>query len=132
MTIGETDLSVLLRSMSPVLQDGEYVYCTLPHGTPISNAKPVCIFQEQEGITIVIRREFADKSGLSYESVFRWITLSVHSSLDAVGFLAKITQHLAAQGISTNCISAYYHDHLFVPVAHAGQALRILRTLRGA
>lgn len=54
------------------------------------------------------------------------ITLTVHSSLEAVGFLAVITRHLAQHSISVNAVSAYHHDHLFVPVHRADEAMRLL------
>jgi hypothetical protein len=49
--------------------------------------------------------------------------LTVHSSLEAVGFLAAITARLAETGISVNVVSAFYHDHLFVPHDRADEAL---------
>jgi hypothetical protein len=57
------------------------------------------------------------------------ITLNVHSSLDAVGFLAAITTRLAAAGMGVNPISAFFHDHLFVPAERADEAMAILKTL---
>jgi hypothetical protein len=42
------------------------------------------------------------------------ITLTVHSDLEAVGLLAKVSNKLAQEGISINVVSAYYHDHIFV------------------
>ena len=55
------------------------------------------------------------------------ITLNVHSSLGAVGFLAQVTNVLAAQGISVNLISAFYHDHLYVQAHQAQLAIDTLR-----
>ena len=72
-------------------------------------------------------RESADATALPYTSVFRLITLSVHSSLDAVGFLAAITSKLAEHSISVNPVSAYYHDHLFVPAAQAEEVMELLQ-----
>ncbi|EKD51400.1 MAG: hypothetical protein ACD_62C00265G0006 [uncultured bacterium] len=57
------------------------------------------------------------------------ITLTVHSGLDAVGFLARISTALAEAGISLNAVSAFYHDHLFVPVDRAGEAMVALERL---
>ena len=68
----------------------------------------------------------ADKADLSYNSVFRGITLSIHSSLDAVGFTAAVANKLAANGISANVVAAHYHDHVFVPANKAELALQLL------
>ena len=57
------------------------------------------------------------------------ITLTVHSSLEAVGFLAAITARLAAAGISVNAVSGFYHDHLFVPEHKADEALHHLQNM---
>ncbi|TIM21889.1 MAG: ACT domain-containing protein, partial [Mesorhizobium sp.] len=56
-------------------------------------------------------------------------TLNIHSSLEAVGFLAAITTRLAAAEIGVNPVSAFYHDHLFVPVDRAEEAIDVLRRL---
>jgi hypothetical protein len=60
------------------------------------------------------------------------ITLNVHSDLSAIGFLARITGALAESGISVNAVSAYYHDHLFVPINAAKRAIIILNGLSKA
>ncbi len=124
---GERDLTTLLRDMKPELRAGVFVFCTLPEGRDIPGAvKPVLTFREQEGITCVMRREEAENAGLPFEFPSRMITLKVHSALDAVGFLAAIASRLAEAGISTNVVSAFFHDHLFVPEARAEEALRVL------
>ena len=87
------------------------------------------IFREREGTTLVVRREEAESAGLSYQFASRLITLTVHSSLEAVGFLAAIAGRLAEAGISVNAVSAYYHDHLFVPEDRADEALRLLQNM---
>jgi uncharacterized protein len=129
---GETDLALLLRSMQPVLRQHDYVFCraALDMNNPLS-LNPVGLFYEDEGLTLILRREDADRVALSYSTTFRMITLSVHSSLEAVGFLATITSKLAQHGISVNPISAYYHDHLFVPASRADDAMQLLRELSG-
>lgn len=127
---GEPNLSVLLKSMQPILRDEEYVFCSVCHQDRQYLAlNPVCIFREDEGLTLVLRREGADVAELTYTSIFRMITLSIHSSLDAVGFLATITGKLAEHGISVNAISAYYHDHLFVPISRAAEVMELLQEL---
>ncbi len=70
----------------------------------------------------------AKAADLNYQYPSRMITLNAYSALDAVGFLAAITARLAGAGISANAVSAYHHDHLFVPVARAEEAILLLRT----
>lgn len=77
----------------------------------------------------MLDRSQADAAGLSYDAVFAMITLTVHSSLEAVGFLAAIAARLASHGISVNPVSAFYHDHLFVPIAQAERAMALLQSL---
>lgn len=127
---GETHLALLLRSMQPELKTDIYVFCTLPiAAVEILNVNPVGIFYEAEGVTFIVSKSIAIAQNWPYTYECRQITLTIHSSLEAVGFLAAITQALARANISVNAISAYYHDHLFVPVNQAEQALICLRNL---
>ncbi len=130
MTAGpKRDLRALLSSMEPELEPDEFVYCTVPHGAHTA-ANPVCTFQETEGETLILRRDDAEKHQLSFTFLCRKITLRVHSSLEAIGFLAVIAAELAQHSISLNCVSAYYHDHLFVPADQAERAVELLRGLQ--
>ena len=132
MMSGERDLDILLQGMKPEMQEGVFVFATLPEGSEIpANLGPLLVFHETEGTTLVVRREEAEAVGLPYQFASRLITLTVHSSLEAVGFLAAITAALAAAGISVNAVSAFYHDHLFVPVERAEDALLLLQRLAG-
>ncbi|QRK12664.1 ACT domain-containing protein [Archangium violaceum] len=127
---GETNLGVLLRSMRPVLREGEFVFLTTRRSLlEVAPLEPLGLFHEEEGLTLILSREKAEAAGLPYTAVFRMVTLSVHSSLEAVGFLAAITNRLAARGISVNPVSAYFHDHLFVPSARAEESLALLLEL---
>jgi len=124
---GERNLSKLLENIRPEMQDGVFVFCSLPQGQSLlTNITPISLFREREGTAFVVRREEAERAGLSYEFPSRLITLTVHSALDAVGFLAAITSRLAEACISVNPISGFYHDHLFVPEKRADDALRLL------
>ena len=124
---GETNLSVLLKSMQPMLHEGEYVFCSISQQDRFLDLDFICSFREQEGLALILRRERADMAGLGYSSTFRMVTLSVHSSLEAVGFLAAIATKLAQHGISVNPVSAYYHDHLFVPASRAEEVMALLQ-----
>ncbi len=127
---GIKDLSSLLKSMSPRLDDKIYVFCSITE-EKFSKIKvdPILIFKEKEGITIILEKEAADKNNLSYSDKWSLITLNVHSDLTAIGFIALITKKLAKKKISVNVISAYYHDHLFVPYDEAKEALQSLLEL---
>ena len=126
---GETDLKKLLKSMRPELNAGEYVFCALDSSTQLADVAPLGFFREWEGMTVILPRADADKAGLSYAGTFAWITLTVHSSLEAVGLTAAFSRALTEAGISCNVVAAFYHDHIFVPVADAERALAVLRTL---
>jgi hypothetical protein len=127
---GETNVEKLLTGMEPVLQEGEFIFATLaPAAFEQLDLCPLGWFREAEGITVIVEKEAARSAGLEGRFVARLITLNVHSSLEAVGFLAQISARLAAAGISVNVVSAFYHDHLFVPAEKAGQALQVLEAL---
>jgi hypothetical protein len=129
--VGETDLAKLLASISPRLMDGEFVFCTFANARYGDHAElePIGAFCEQQGLTLVIPLLQAVEHGLKCESVFKGITLGVHSSLNAVGLTAAFSAKLAECGISANVIAGYHHDHIFVPSAHAQRALDALNAL---
>jgi hypothetical protein len=128
--LGETDLRNILATMSPDLRPGTFVFTTLPPGRPRpTGIDPIMIFREREGETLILPEEQARAVGLSFTFPSRIITLDVHSSLDAVGFLAAIATRLAAAGMGVNPVAAYFHDHLFVPVDRAEEALAILQAM---
>lgn len=127
----ETNLSKLLKTLRPVLNEGEYVFCLLPNLKVIDDTEIVGLFKEKEGNSVVITKQTADTLNLSYTYVAAWITLSVHSSLEAVGLTAAFSAVLANEGISCNVIAGYYHDHIFVSVEDARKAIEVLEKLSG-
>jgi len=130
MVTGERDLDVLLKNMKPEMLDGIFVFCTLaPSASTPAAINPLLTFREREGATLVIPREQAEVAGLRYAFPSRLITLTVLSALVAVGFLATITARLAAAGISVNAVSAFHHDHLFVPADRADETMAILQAI---
>ena len=127
---GKRDLSRLISSMRPELAPGRFVFATIPHGQGIpAGLAPVMLFREAEGTTLIVTAEEAAQAGLAGIFPCRQITLTVHSALDAVGFLAAVTARLAAAGISTNAVAAYHHDHLFVPEHRAAEAVALLEAM---
>lgn len=126
---GETSLTTLLRSMSPQLNAGEYVFCTLVDGQFPEGLEIVGSIREQEGLTVILERSQAERAGFGFDYVAAWITLNVHSALEAVGLTAAFASALGKAGISCNVIAGYYHDHLFVGQADAERAMQVLRDL---
>ncbi len=128
---GERDLKKLLASMSPVLIDGEYVFCSFQNAQygyrPELEPFASCI--EPEGLSLIVPRLRADANGLGYETVFRGITLRIHSSLDAVGLTAAVSAKLTEYGICANVIAGYFHDHIFVQSEYAEKAMTALGEL---
>ncbi|RDV16021.1 ACT domain-containing protein [Pontibacter diazotrophicus] len=125
---GEKNLTILLQQLEPELNDGEYVFCTLQENSTIYLTQVLFSFKEKEGLTVVLPREAADKAALPYSFVSSWITLKVHSSLEAVGLTAAFSTALAKAGISCNVVAAFYHDHIFVPAKDAKKAMQVLKS----
>ncbi|WP_248797201.1 ACT domain-containing protein [Pseudomonas sp. MWU13-2105] len=126
---GETSLSVLLRSMSPELNTGDYVFCSLSDASLLQGREPIGSFREREGLSVILRREDAQALGLAFDYLAAWITLNVHSALAAIGLTAAFAGALSRAGISCNVIAGYYHDHLFVARDDAERAMQVLRQL---
>jgi hypothetical protein len=126
---GERDLATLLASMDPVMRPGRFVFVVLSDDAQLDTLEPEATVREPEGLTAVVRREHADALGLPYDHVAAWITLRVHSALDAVGLTAAVSTALARAGLSCNVIAGYHHDHLFVPADRAPAALEALSEL---
>ncbi|GGM04983.1 hypothetical protein GCM10009425_15390 [Pseudomonas asuensis] len=126
-----SDLSLLLSQMQPVLNPGQYVFCTLGEQQLPVDVTPLATFREQEGMTVILARQDADRLSLSYTYVAAWITLNVHSALEAVGLTAAFSNALAQQGISCNVVAGFYHDHLFVAEADGEAAMATLFQLAG-
>lgn len=129
---GEHDLQKLLANAEPELDDATYVFATFPLRELPAGVDALCTFQEAEGTTLIVLQGEAERHGVAHTFPCRRITLKVHSALEAVGFLAAVMARLAAHGIPTNAVSAYYHDHLFVPLDRAEDAMELLRNLKDA
>lgn len=127
---GETDLRFLLERMDPAVRDGEFVFVwldTFPSGVSLDEME--AFVREDEGVTLVVRRDIADAHDWPYDFVAGWITLRVHSDLAAVGLTAAFSAALAEHQISCNVIAGFWHDHLLVPVDQLDTALEALRAL---
>lgn len=125
---GEKNLEALLAALHPVQRHGEYVYVLWPDGRPLVAGVEAAV-REAEGLTVVLPRAAADAEGLAYDFVGSWITLQVHSALEAVGLTAAVSKALSDARISCNMLAGFHHDHLLVPVADAARALEVLAEL---
>lgn len=127
-----SNLEELLRSLNPVLNSGVYVYCSIPDGREIPDLPSVGQFRETEGMTLILTEDVALEAGL--EILFRaaWISLKVHSDLSAVGLTAAVSIALAARQIPCNVVAGAFHDHLFVPIENAEEAMLSLKGLHGS
>jgi uncharacterized protein len=124
---GETNLELLLKTLKPLHNKGEYVFCVASSKVNIDDV--IMSFKETEGTTIIVKKEIADELQLSYSFVAAWITLTVHSSLEAVGLTAAFATALAKENISCNVVAAFYHDHIFVDKKDVERAMEILNRL---
>ena len=126
---GELNLQALLKTLTAKLTDGVYVFITLPTDQVPVDIKPRMRFEEAEGTTLIMLQSEAKALELEYEFPCRMITLDVHSSLEAVGFIAYIATQLAEHDMGVNPVSGFYHDHLFVPDGREQDALKILERI---
>lgn len=124
------DLAQLLAGMRPVLRDGRYAFAMLPAGIGIDTAAIVASIREDEGLSVILAESEAIALGLSIAFTAAWITLEVHSDLAAVGLTAAFSRALADAGIGCNVVAGTLHDHLFVPVDQADDAMAALLALQ--
>lgn len=126
---GVSDLAELIRTMEPTLVEGSFVYACVPAADLAAclARNPVGVFREEEGVTLILPSQSA--ADLSASAPMRMITLTVHSSLEAVGLTAAFAMALTAEGISANVVAGFHHDHIFVPERDAERALEALRAL---
>lgn len=132
MSSGERDLTVLVREMDPVVRPGVFAVATVDGWAALGGVAPEATVHEDEGLTVVVTMETARALRLDVAFEAAWITLRIHSALDAVGLTAAFSAALADAGISCNVLAGRFHDHLLVPVDRRDDALSALRALAAA
>ena len=123
---GETDLGRLLTTLQPRVRPGAFVVVALPEIPDVRCEAVIC---EDEAVTCVVTRDLADERGWPYDFVAGWVTLQVHSSLEAVGLTAAVSAELARAGIAANMLAGFHHDHVLVPIARLHNAVGVLTEL---
>ena len=128
---GERNIVTLLASMRPILHPITFVFLTFAHGTPIPpEIQPMMTFQEAEGVTVIAPQSTSQELGLDGTFPCRMVTLSVNSSLNAIGFLATITTTLRDEcQMPVNPVSGFHHDHLFLSAERVDETIRVLEQL---
>ncbi|MGG6229802.1 ACT domain-containing protein [Tenacibaculum sp. SDUM215027] len=126
---GEKNLSVLIREMEPFVNEGEYVFTTVKDSVNINREDIIGEFKEVEGTTLILDKTVADNLGLTYSFIASWITLKIHSALDAVGLTAAFSSELAKHNISCNVVAGFYHDHIFVDKKNEAKTIDVLTNL---
>jgi uncharacterized protein len=128
--VSEKDLAKLCAGIDPEISQTIYVYCSFPDFALPPGVSALCTFRESEGLTAVLELKDAEILALPYTFKSRLMTLNVHSSLEAIGFLAVVSACLAQANVPCNAISGYFHDHILVPLDRADEAFVALRSLR--
>ncbi|WP_405610573.1 ACT domain-containing protein [Polaribacter sp. Asnod1-A03] len=126
---GEKDLQALIKNMQPVLNSGDYIFTAVKKLDGILRSDTLFEFKEEEGITLILEKNKADALKLAYLNTYSWITLKIHSSLDAVGLTAAFSKELTIHNISCNVVAGYYHDHIFVDTKDAEKTIEVLNNL---
>ena len=126
---GETDLVTLFSNLKVRKSDELYVFASCAPDDVPKNLPVLMRFEEAEGTTLILTKALAETHNLPYEFESYCLTLDIHSSLEAVGFMARIASLLAKAQIPVNPVAGFYHDHLFIPAKKADEAVSILQAL---
>ncbi len=125
-----TNITELLKMMQPSLSPQRYAFATIDENTARNlDCDPVMFFNEDEGVTLILLEEDAIRLDVDHEFICQKITLTVHSALEAVGFMAAISAKLKEVGVPCNVVAGFYHDHLFIPVNKVESAMVALEEL---
>lgn len=130
---GETDLASMLESISVSVRPEPYVVISLPREREIPSIGPEigAVISEDEGTTVISTLSRAAREGWNHDFVASWLTIDVHSALEAVGLTAAFSRQLGRAGIACNVIAGFYHDHILVPVDKTDAAVEVIEALSG-
>lgn len=124
------DLQAMLSSISVRRRPGTYTVATV--SDPVSPGDGVeAVVVEDEGTTVVATCAAAERRGWPVGFVAAWLTVEVHSALEAVGLTAVMSAVLTEHEIPCNVLAGFFHDHLLVPEERADDAIAALESLRG-
>lgn len=118
----------MLEHLTVSRRAGRYTVVTVDEPVGLGGGIEALV-AEHEGTTAVVTVDAARGRGWPVEFEAAWLTLDVHSALEAVGLTAVVSAALAAAGIPANVLAGHHHDHLLVPVDRADDALAVLSEL---
>jgi hypothetical protein len=128
---GMTDLDQMLRTLTVAVRDDRYTFVTVPTGTgPPVGEGIAAVIGEAEGDTLVATVSRAQAEGWPVGFEAAWLTLEIHSALEAVGLTAAFAAVLADVGIACNVLAGFHHDHLLVPADRVDDAIGAVESLR--
>ena len=125
---GETDLDKMLATLQVERRPEPVTLVTLP-GPVELGAGVEALISESEGTTAVVTVAEAKRRGWPIDFVGVWLTVQVHSSLEAVGLTAAMSKVLTEQDIPCNVLAGFFHDHLLVPLDRVDDAVAALNSL---
>ena len=133
---GETDLAAMLQSLKVSRREAPVTVVTLPQDSPDLadlrvDDQVLGLLVEAEGVTVIATIAEAERRGWPIGFVAAWLTLEVHSALEAVGLTAAFSAALGDHAIPCNVLAGFFHDHLLVPVDRAAEAVAVLESLAG-
>jgi hypothetical protein len=123
---GETDLDAMLATLGVKRRPGVFTYIAVEVPTPGLLASAHAVVREGPLTTIVLPVDAAERAGQLATVKLAWLTLTVQSSLEAVGLTAAVSERLARENIPCNVLAGYLHDHLLVPVERVDEAIAAL------
>jgi len=123
---GETDLAEMLATLRVVRREGTFTMGESDDAPAAVVARAHARIDEEESTTYVVEVADAVAAGWEVPVEMAWLTLAVHSSLEAVGLTAHVSGVLAQEDIPCNVLAGYHHDHLLVPLDRADRAIELL------
>lgn len=124
---GETDLTAMLATLDVERRAGTFTFVAVEVPTPGLLAAAHGMVKEGKLTTLVLPVESARRAGLPVVVEMAWLSLTVQSSLEAVGLTAAFSKILGDRGISCNVLAGYHHDHILVPIDRVVDAIAALR-----
>jgi hypothetical protein len=139
--MAQTDTSELLRRTRVEVAPGTFVLAGMRHEdwarlleNPELSPRPEALFmllRDAHETTLLVEEEdwramrHAARDARS-EGGWRLVTLDIELKWDVVGYLARVTEILAAEGVPVGALSAFSRDHLLIKQEDLGRALRVL------